>query len=408
MQPAPCRVCGDLPVVVLDLGELAYSGTFPAPGEVVPTAPVRLASCPSCGLLQLAESPDPSLMYGDGYGYRSGLNASMVVHLTRKARGLERLLDLQPGDRVLDIGANDGTLLRAYRTPRLNRIAIDPTLRKWAEFYDRDDWIAQVPDFFTADLFWAVAPRPARLITSVAMFYDLPDPVGFARDVAACLADDGLWHVEVAYAPTMLRTGAYDGICHEHLEYYSLRTLLDIAERAGLYPVDVSTNGTNGGSLAVTLAKAGSPWPREYDICAHLLAAEARARVNDPLGWAGFALAVDQRQRDLTGVLALLRVSGRTISGLGASTKGNILLQSAGVGTQLVDRIGEVNPDKFGLVTPGTGIPIVPEAEVLADRPDYLLVLPWHFREGLTARLADYIADGGRVIYPLPDIEIVG
>jgi hypothetical protein len=395
-------------VVVLDLGDLAYSGTFPLDGEAVPTAPVRLASCPCCGLLQLAESPDPALMYGENYGYRSGLNASMVAHLTRKARGLERMLDLQPGDRVLDIGANDGTLLRAYSTPRLNRIAIDPTLRKWAEFYDRDDWIAQVPDFFTADLYWAVAPRPARLVTSVAMFYDLPDPVAFARDVASILADDGLWHVEVAYAPQMLRTGAYDGICHEHLEYYSLATLLGIADRAGLYAVDVSTNGTNGGSLAVTLAKKGSVRRRECDTTSHLLAAETRSGVNGPLAWAGFADTVRQRQRDLLGLLTTLRVNGRTISALGASTKGNILLQSSGIGTQLVDRIGEVNPDKFGRVTPGTGIPIVAEAEVLGARPDYLLVLPWHFREGLTARLSGYIADGGRVIYPLPDIEIVG
>lgn len=404
----PCRVCGDVLSVVLDLGDLAYTGTFPLPSEVVPTAPIRLAVCDDCGLAQLADAPDLSAMYGANYGYRSGLNASMVAHLTRKARSLERLADLQPGDHVLDIGANDGTLLRAYSTPGLHRVAIDPTIAKWAEFYDPADRIATIDRFFSAEAYRWESNGPARLITSVAMFYDLPDPVGFARDVADCLTDDGLWHLEVAYAPTMLRTGAYDGICHEHLEYYTLTALVRILDEAGFVIVDVSTNGTNGGSLAVTAAKAGSHWTPARDLVAWITAREARERVGDPLAWLRFADRVHEHQRDLVGLLTALKVNGATISALGASTKGNVLLQSAGIGTQLIDQVGDVNPYKYGRQTPGTRIPIVSEADVLATRPDYLLVLPWHFREGITRAMSGYIEAGGRLVYPLPEIEVVG
>lgn len=403
-----CRVCGMSTTTVLDLGDQSYTGTFPMPGEPVPTGPLRLAVCSVCGLAQLADTADLGAMYGEGYGYRSGLNASMVAHLTRTAHRLERMADLIACDRVLDIGANDGTLLRAYSTENLRRIGIDPTIAKWAEFYDPADGIVTEPAFFSARAYYAIEDMPARLVTSVAMFYDLPDPVAFARDVAEVLAPDGLWHLEVAYAPTMLLTGAYDGICHEHLEYYTLTAIDRILTEAGFVIVDVSTNGTNGGSLAVTAGKAGRHWVESHDVVAWMLAREARQGVGDPLAWLHFAERVDAHRRELVGLLSSLKVNGASISALGASTKGNVLLQYAGLGTALVDRIGDVNPYKYGRVTPGTGIPIVSEAEVLASRPDYLLVLPWHFREGFMAALAPYLADGGRLIFPLPSIEIVG
>lgn len=405
----PCRLCRSTSLTtVLDLGDLAATGTFPLPGEPVDSGPLRLVVCGDCGLVQLADTGDLAAMYGDGYGYRSGLNASMVAHLSRTTAGLARRYGLEPGDVVLDIGANDGTLLRSWPGADVRRIGIDPTIDKWAEFYDPADGIWRVPRFFSADAFHGVSRHDADIVTSVAMLYDLPDPLAFARDVAAVLKPDGLWHMEVAYAPTMLRTGAYDGICHEHLEYYSLGTLKRILDESGFVIVDVSTNGTNGGSLAVTAAKAGSRWPVERDLVAWMLAQEARQGVGDPLAWAAFADGVHQHQRDLVGLLTALKCNGATISGLGASTKGNVLLQSAGIGTQLLDSIGDVNPDKFGRVTPGTGIPIRPEADVLAEAPDVLVVLPWHFREGFMSSMAGYLARGGRLLFPLPAIEVVG
>ena len=402
-----CRACtSSATFEVLDFGDLAFTGVFPMPGEPVPKGRLALMVCDDCGLVQLADEFPPDVLYGDNYGYRSGLNAGMVAHLHRTAARLERMVDMAQAT-VLDIGSNDGTLLGAYATPQLTRIGIDPTSAKFAEWHDPG--MIAVERFFSADAFWEVSNRPARVVTSIAMFYDLPDPIGFAKDVYRVMETDGLWHLEVAYAPKMLRSGAYDGICHEHLEYYSLGTLSFILAEAGFRIVSATTNSTNGGSIAVTAAKAGSRrWQPDTVMVPWLLATEKRDRVGDPLSWTPFAEKVKQSQSDLVGLLSALHVNGNRISGLGASTKGNVLLQTTGIGTALLDSIGDVNPYKYGRTTPGTRIPIASEGSVVNTRPDYLLVLPWHFREGITRAMCGYLEQGGKLIFPLPDIEVVG
>lgn len=405
-----CRLCRSTALVeVLDLGTLDFTGVFPLPDEEIDSGRLRLLVCDSCGLAQLGDSFDPDVMYGDNYGYRSGLNASMVRHLERTANRLERLVQLRSSDTVLDIGANDGTLLRSYAAGA-RRVGIDPTIVKFSQFYSSfEKCFWNFSDaFFSAAVYDLLSEQRATLVTSIAMFYDLEDPVHFAQDVHHVLAPDGLWHFEVAYAPTMLRSGAYDTICHEHVEYYTLTTIKRILDEAGFIIVDVVTNAINGGSIAVTAAKVGSTWPRECNVTSWMLAKEKREKVGDPLTWIAFAERVRERQRDLQGLLSSLHVNGATICALGASTKGNVLLQSSGIGTALIDAVGDVNPYKYGRVTPGTHIPIVSEADALAMAPDYLLILPWHFRETFMTSLAPYLARGGRLIFPLPDIEIVG
>jgi hypothetical protein len=330
----------------------------------------------------------------------------MLQHLSRTAHRLERRAGLVAGDTVLDIGANDGSLLRSYETAGVTLVGIDPTIAKFHEFYD--DATVCVADFFTAANFNSVSQAPAKIVTSIAMFYDLENPVAFAKDIHQVLADDGLWHFEQSYMPWMLRSGAYDTICHEHLEYYSLTTIKNILDRAGFIIVDVATNAVNGGSISVTAAKAGGSWTTQSIIPDWLLKQEERNRDHDLETWARFADVVRERQTDLLELLTSLKASGKTIMGLGASTKGNVLLQTTGIGTDLLTCVGDVNPYKFGRFLPGTGIPIVSEAEVLAQDPDYLLILPWHFRETFMVNLEPYLAGGGRLIFPLPDIEVVG
>lgn len=403
-----CRVCGsDRIPEVLDLGTQAFTGVFPAsPDEVIDEGRLALVVCESCGLVQLGDSFPLDVMYGDNYGYRSGLNASMLQHLTRTAQRLQRMSGLAEGDVVLDIGANDGSLLRSYTTPVIRRVGIDPTIAKFCEFYDDDT--AAVADFFSAEAFDAVSQQRAKVVTSIAMFYDLEDPIAFARDIRHCLTDDGLWHFEQSYMPWMLRSGAYDTICHEHLEYYSLTSIKRILDEAGLQVVDVATNAVNGGSISVTAAKADGPWQTASIIPEWLLQEERRNGVHDIATWAKFADMVHARQRDLLELLTALKDSGQTVMGLGASTKGNVLLQTTGITTDLVSKVGDVNPYKFGRYLPGTNIPIVSEAEVLAEEPDYLLVLPWHFRETFMVTMEPFLSRGGRMIFPLPDIEVVG
>ena len=405
-----CRCCGGIGLIrVVDLGEQYLTGVFPrTASEVVSHGPLRLIWCDRCHLVQLDHSYDAGEMYGDNYGYRSGLNRSMVEHLSNKCHTLERVAGLKGGDLVIDIGSNDGTLLKSYHTSSLRKVGVDPTAGKFRQYYEGDAEL--VVDFFSRDRVMNALGQEARakLITSIAMFYDLEDPVAFARDIHHVLADDGLWHFEQSYMPWMLRSGAYDTICHEHLEYYSLTTIKRVLDEAGFIIVDVATNAVNGGSISVTAAKAGGSWTTQSIIPAWLLEQEKRNRVHELDTWARFADVVRERQTDLRDLLTSLKASGKTIMGLGASTKGNVLLQTTPIGPDLLTAVGDVNPYKFGRFLPGTGIPIISEAAVLEQNPDYLLILPWHFRETFMVNLEPYLASGGRLIFPLPDIEVVG
>ncbi|GEP06046.1 class I SAM-dependent methyltransferase [Methylobacterium oxalidis] len=401
-----CRVSGSPNLIpVLHLGQQELTGVFPAPGEAVTEGPLELVWCPDSGLLQLAHTYDASEMYGDNYGYRSGLNASMVTHLTQKIDFLEKFVDLKPGDTVLDIGSNDATSLKAYQTSGLRRIGIDPTGAKFRQYYPDD--VQLVPDFFSAANFRKVSDRQAKIVTSIAMFYDLDDPIAFARDIASVLAPDGVWHFEQSYMPAMLRTVSYDTICHEHLEYYSLGVVQKILEAAQLKVLDVQMNGVNGGSFAVTAAPVTSPHKANDAVIDWLLGQEDRMGLNTVRPFREFEDRVFRHKADLTRLLRALAADGKKVLGYGASTKGNVTLQFCGITEKEVSAIAEVNAEKFGRVTPGTHIPIISEAEARAMKPDYFLVLPWHFKEGILQREQEFRAQGGKFIFPFPEIEII-
>jgi hypothetical protein len=403
-----CRASGSQTLIpVLNLGHQVLTGVFPRDASAKVTAgPLELVWCPDSGLLQLHHSYDPDEMYGDNYGYRSGLNRSMVTHLTDKVAYLQRLVPLAPGDVVLDIGSNDATTLKAYQADGIVRIGIDPTGRKFRQHYPPD--ITLVPDFFSVDAYRGTACSPARIVTSIAMFYDLEDPVAFVRQVESILRDDGVWHLEQSYMPSMLRMNSYDTICHEHLEYYSLHSLKRILEAGGLRIVDVAMNAVNGGSFAVTAAKAGSRTFTANDaLIDWLLSQEDRMGLSTPRPYRDFEERVFRHRDDLVRLVGTLNADGKRILGYGASTKGNVLLQFCGFTSADIPAIAEVNEDKFGCVTPGSHIPIVSEREARSMRPDYFLVLPWHFKDGIVRREREFLAAGGKMIFPFPEIEIV-
>jgi hypothetical protein len=394
-------------VSVLNLGYQALTGVFPKQAsEPVTVGPLELVWCSSSGLLQLKHSYESSEMYGDNYGYRSGLNQSMVNHLNDKVAYLERLVPLNGDDVVVDIGSNDATTLKAYRTSGLRRIGIDPTGKKFASFYPAD--ITLVPDFFSSSAYSSVASKKARIVTSIAMFYDLEAPIEFARQIESILADDGIWHFEQSYMPSMLRLNSYDTVCHEHLEYYSLGVVKTILEQAGLRLVDVVMNAINGGSFAVTATKvANKSIKANQPVIDWLLEQEDRMGLNTPRPFRDFEERVFRHRDDLTRLIRTLGADGKKILGYGASTKGNVVLQFCGLTEADIPGIAEVNPEKFGCVTPGTHIPIFSEEEAKASNPDYYLVLPWHFKDGIVRREKEFLARGGRMIFPFPEIEIV-
>ena len=361
-----------------------------------------------CGLLQLRHSYHSHELYGANYGYRSGLNQSMINHLNGIARAIQERITLGGGDLVVDIGSNDGTLLRAFPPSReYQLIGVDPTGSKFRRFYPED--ILLIPDFFSADLIENRFPgRKVRVITSIAMFYDLEDPVHFVDNIARLLHAEGLWVFEQSYLPSMLDTTAYDTICHEHLEYYSLKQIQWILDQCGLKIVDVDLNTSNGGSFRVTAAHRQSGFVCNDQVIAEFMTIESRMQLDEVDTYRRFALQIERRREELVELLRRLKKNGKTILGYGASTKGNVILQYCGIGPDLLPAIAEVNEDKFGAFIPWTLIPIISEAEARNRRPDYFIVLPWHFREGIIQKESAYLESGGKFIFPLPELEIFG
>lgn len=402
-----CRASGsDHFVPVLNLGHQVLTGVFPkSASEKVTRGPLELVWCPDSGLLQLKHTYNATEMYGANYGYRSGLNQSMVDHLTSKVAYLERLIPLRSGDVVLDVGSNDGTTLKAYTSPGINRIGIDPTGAKFKQYYSPE--IRLVPEFFSAKVYRSVESRPVRIVTSIAMLYDLDSPVAFAREIAEVLSADGIWHFEQSYMPSMLRMNSYDTICHEHLEYYSLAVIQKILDQADLQIVDVVTNAVNGGSFAVTAThRSNDSFKPNRTVIDWLLQQEDRMGLGTPRPYRQFEERVFRHREDLVRLIRSLNADGKKVLGYGASTKGNVTLQFCGFTVEDIPAIADVNPDKFGCVTPGSHIPIVSEAEAKAMNPDYFLVLPWHFKDGILRREKEFLSQGGKFIFPFPEIEI--
>ena len=403
-----CRLCGSGRLeAVLDLGDQYLTGVFPrAIDRSLTTGPLILGFCADCALAQLMHSYDPSEMYGENYGYRSSLNKSMVEHLRRKVDRLRRMVELAPQDLVLDIGSNDGTLLSFYPGD-LTGVGFDPCIGKFQQYYS-DDTIA-VAEFFSAKSWRArFGNAKAKLVTSVAMLYDLEHPLEFMHDVASIMADDGVWHFEQSYLVSMLEVNAYDTICHEHLEYYGLQQIRWLTDRAGLRILDVERTPINGGSFAVTVCKETSSFLSGAGTVDRFIAAEDELGLGTVEPYARFRQRVFAQRDELLRTLEAIRREDGLILGYGASTKGNVILQFCGLGPSDLPMIAEVNADKFGCVTPGTWIPIVPEAEAREQEPAYFLVLPWHFERNIMERESSYLERGGKLLLPLPEVRAVG
>jgi C-methyltransferase C-terminal domain/Putative zinc binding domain/Methyltransferase domain len=406
-QILKCRICGNTRLErVLNLGEQMLTGVFPREkGSHVTMGPLRLVKCVGaddvCGLLQLEHSYDLGEMYGENYGYRSGLNSGMVKHLHAKVAHIQSLVTLHPGDMVVDIGSNDSTTLQAYPF-ELNLVGIDPTGTKFKAYYPPH--IKLIPDFFSSHLVKeCFTGEKAKVVMSFSMFYDLEAPMDFMREVHEILADDGIWVFEQSYMPTMLATNSYDTVCHEHLEFYALRQIQWMAKRVGFTILDVEFNDVNGGSFSVTVAKTlGSE--KILPKIQKILDQEHASGLDTLKPYHEFAVRVEKTKRDLLKFVVNAYAEGKTVAALGASTKGNVLLQYCGLTEKHISHVGEVNGDKFGAYTPGTWIPIISEDELLAKKPDYLIVLPWHFKNFFTSSKK---LVGTNLVFPLPFVEVL-
>ena len=403
-----CRICSSTNFEsILDFDDMALTGVFLEDGSQALKAPLTLIRCESCGLIQLKHTYSLEALYTDSYGYESHLNASMRAHLQNKALLLQRKhLSNKANPVVVDIASNDGTLLSGYSLPNATLIGIDPLIDNVSDYYPIG--ASKVASFFTADAFKSISKKSASLVTSLSVIYDLDDPARFASDVAEILEENGIWHFEQSYLPTMVETLSYDTICHEHLLYLKLSDILTILKSAGLQIVDASLNSINGGSIAVTAIKSKSKVTPDPFVKFLLEKEELEGYIGGSR-LKKFAIDAKKHSEDLKAIIENYMKANYKIYGLGASTKGNVLLQWCGLNSSTIQSIGDINSKKFGKQTPGSSIDIVSENEILDSGNEGVLaiVMPWHFRDGITRSAEEFLEPGGKLLFPLPRIEVV-
>jgi SAM-dependent methyltransferase len=401
-----CRACGSLGIdKFLELGTQPLSGVFPKYDEPDPmSGPLNLVKCTSCHLVQLQHNFPLDQMYGDNYGYRSGLNASMVAHLNSKSKRLVSEFEISANSVVLDIGSNDGTLLNSLVGNSFSLFGMDPTIKKFGEFYDSS--ITKIADFFSAQSFLESSEK-VDLVTSISMLYDLQNPLQFTLDIAAILKPEGIWHFEQSYLPSMMNSNAYDTVCHEHLEYYSLASINYLLHKAGLRIIDVEFNSTNGGSFAVSATHIGNK-RKVSPLVDWFIQKENSLHLDELDIYHAFKAKVEQHIKLIQSFFELTSKNGIEVFGLGASTKGNVLLNAAKIDSRQMQAIVDVNEFKWDCLTPGSRIPIISEQEFEVRNPKFAFVLPWHFKSNINLRYREYMEHGGKMVYPLPEFEVLG
>jgi len=403
---------------ILELGD-HYVSDFMKPGaEMRETKPwsLDLYLDETIGAVRLDGVAPLDKMYGQ-YWYRSGINTSMTKQLGEIVSEITSRVKINDDDVWLDIACNDGTLLRQVPNNMI-KLGIDPADDSYLEESSKVAEVVQ--DFFSKDAYDSLgySDKKAKVITCIAMFYDLNDPRPFIRDAHEILADDGVFVLKMSYTPLMLKQLAFDNICHEHVYYYDLRSIKKLFESEGFVLRDCSLNDTNGGSFRVTFQKADSD---EKTFATQQVRDVCEFRINSTLSyeaqewditseklWKEFGDNIWELKIQVLAFLHKAKEEGKKVYGYGASTKGNTLLQLFEITPDLVTAIAERSPYKFGLLTVGSNIPIVSEEEMRAANPDYLLVLPWHFIDEFVKRESDFIAKGGKLVVPCPTFQVIG
>lgn len=407
-----CRVCGSNKIIpILSLGEQFVTNFVEEPNKDHPKGPLELVLCNvkdgGCGLLQLKHTLDRDILYRE-YWYRSGISTTMVKALADIGSSAEKLVKLSSGDLVLDIGSNDGTLLRQFKIPGLVTVGFEPS-NLWELGIEGTSKI--INDYFNYETYKKeFGNKRAKLITSIAVFYDLEDPNTFVEDVKKCLDKDGLWIIQINYLGLMLENKTFDNICHEHLEYYSLLSLRNLLDRHDMQPFDVELNDVNGGSFRVYVRHKGentNSFPGAEERLRKLEAYEKKMGFDNKRAYDKFAKEIGKIKSDLMDFLNEEVKKGKKIFIYGASTRGLVVLQCCGIDKELIKAAVDKNPDKWGKYIVGTGIPIMSIEEYRKEKPDYLFVLPYHFIEEIKDQERDFLEKGGKMIVAMPKFRII-
>ncbi len=400
-----CRNCGKKKLIKLfTLGNQYFTGKFIKYGDKVKKAPINLSICNKCKLVQLKDRYNLKYMYGPDYGYRTGINKTMSLHVKKITKILSKKVNLKKNDFVLDIASNDGTLLNYYNR-NIKTFGIDPVLDKYKLYYKNIDY--KKNDFFNKNAIKSKTKNKFKIITALSVFYDLNNPNKFLKDVHDILDENGLFLLEFADLASLIKLNMFDTICHEHAEYYSTKVLIKMFEKNNLRLLQINKNDINGASKQFLLSKKNSKFKSNNKNIINILKEEKLLKLDDPKMYSKFFTKIKKIGKELKIFLDRQIKKNKVVHGYGASTKGNTLLQFFKIGQRQISFISDRNPDKYGLKTPGTNITIISEKKSRSLKPDFYLVLPWHFKKEILKREIKIRKKGTRFIFPLPKLTII-
>jgi len=407
MKIKKCRICDSKKFYNLfSLGNLSFTGKFTKSIKSnVPKDYLDLVMCKKCKLVQLDRSFSPNYLYSDDYGYRTGINKTMTKHVGAVVKEAIKLVKPLQYDFVLDIASNDATLLNFYNK-KLNTVGVDPLIEKHKKFYNKINY--KLSNFFSYNLLKKnKLNKKYKVITALSMFYDLKNPHSFVNDIVKILHKDGVFILEHADLLSIIKNCLFDTICHEHLEYYSSKIIINLMKKNKLRVFNIKPNKTNGGSMRYFICHDNSKFKNNQKNITSILNQEKKYKLNLVKTYYKFFKRINLMKKKLNTLLKTIRNKNLSIHGYGGSTKGNVLLQYFGLTNKLIHYIADRNPQKFNSYTPGTKIKIISENSSRKMKPNYYLVLPWHFKNEILKRENKIRKKGTKFIFPLPELKIL-
>ena len=401
-----CRLCYSKELKkIIDFGNIKLSTIFPHKNSKYnKITPMILGVCKNCKAYQLLHNYNLGELYNKDYGYRSGINESMKMHLKDITNDIKKIIKFKKDDYVLDIASNDATLLKSYNVSKINYVGIDPTISKYKNYYPKK-FKKKAKLFSKKEFFNLSKKNKAKVITSIAMFYDVQKPNMFVSDIKDILKDDGIWVMEMYYIPILLKLNAYDSICHEHITYFSFTQINKICEKYNLRIFKTSLNAMNCGSIRFFVCHNKSNFKTDYKSINKCKTYEKI--LNNDKDFLNFKKRIKALSKKLKLTINKLRKNNKVIHVYGASTKGNVLMQYSKLNLKDINFAADRNPLKWNRKMPGTNIPIISEETSRLKKPDYYLVLPWHFKNEFKEREKKFLNQGGKLIFPLPNIQII-
>ena len=405
MRIFKCRICKQSNLKKLfSFGNLSYTGKFPSYGQNIKKEPITVVICKNCELVQLGHRFDLKYLYGPDYGYRTGINKTMLNHVKSVVKNLSKKAKLKKNDYVLDIASNDGSLLKYYRKD-IKTFGIDPILKKYKSEYKKINF--KIADFFSAQKIKGITKNKFKVITALSVFYDAEDPNKFIDDVKKLLHKEGVFLLEFADLASIVQNKMFDTICHEHLEYYSSKVIINLCKKNNLRVFDIKKNDINGASKQYFICHQDAKFKINKKIVDKILKLEKRLNLSKEITFKNFFKIINKSKIQLNTFLKKAKKLKKSIHGYGASTKGNVLLQYYRIDNKTIEFIAERNKNKYNLYTPGSKIKIISESSSRSLNPDYYLVLPWHFKKEILIREKEIRNRGTKFIFPLPKLEIV-